>query len=183
MLQRNKKTGRQGTAYQINMSLEKITLPESLITTLYTAPLIALQNPKAGSNPHPADIRYLGSNKKCITVLVKVADASYLSENDFSFLTGILTACKLNMADIAIVNLHPLLDTRYQTIQSVTHPDTVLMFGVLPEEIELPLNFPNFQVQPFNNTTYVCAPSLDRLATDTTLKGQLWACLKLVFRL
>ncbi len=165
------------------MSLKNIILPENVIASLYTTPIICMPD-TAGDEASPAaHIKFLGSNQKHITILVNADDAPFLSDKSFIFLTGILTACKLNVADIALINIHQSNNNHYLSLNAVTHPQIVLLFGVSPQDIELPLHFPHFQVQPFNNTTYVCAPPLNSIEANKPLKAKLWASLKSAFQL
>ena len=55
------------------------------------------------------------------------------------------------------------------------------MFGVLPKALELPLDFPYYQLQKYNNHTYLSAPALAALINDKTEKVKLWTSLKQLF--
>ncbi|MBU2267770.1 MAG: hypothetical protein KKB15_06585 [Bacteroidetes bacterium] len=48
---------------------------------------------------------YLGENNKYILIIVKEASANFLQPNDLSFLLKILVAKKLELNDVAILNL------------------------------------------------------------------------------
>ena len=63
-------------------------------------------------------LKFLGEHLKKIIVLVNDPTAVYLNETDLGLLSSILNACKLNLADIALVNianqsrsLHAILET------------------------------------------------------------------------
>jgi len=45
----------------------------------------------------------------------------------------------------------------------------------------MPLSFPEFQVQAFNNCIFLHTPVLEVLETDKVLKSKLWVCLKRMF--
>ncbi|HRQ52242.1 MAG TPA: hypothetical protein PLR74_16970 [Agriterribacter sp.] len=165
------------------MRLTNIILPESVIASLYTAPIIAITGTGRDSASPAVPVKFLGSNQKHITILVNSDDASFLSDHSFTFLTGILTACRLNVADVAIINIHQSGNNHYSNLNAATRPKTMLLFGVSPEDIGLPLHFPHFQVQPFNHTTYICDPPLNIIETSKPLKAQLWESLKSVFQL
>lgn len=164
------------------MSLKNVKLPEILIANLYTAALVDLQNTAETSTSAETGLKFLGSNQKQITIVVNVNDATYLSDRSFAFLTGVLNACKLNMADVAVINIHQS-ENNYQDINSMTRPKIELLFGVSPGEIGLPIHFPHFQVQPYNKVVYLCAPALTSIEEDKLLKAQLWTCLKSIFQL
>jgi hypothetical protein len=165
------------------MSLKNVKLPEILIANLYTAPLVDLQDTTEASASTETGLKFLGSNQKQITILVNVNDATYLSDRSFAFLTGVLNACKLNMADVAVINIHQSENRYYLDINNMTRPKIKLLFGVSPGEIGLPIHFPHFQVQPYNNVVYLCAPGLTSIEEDKLLKAQLWTCLKSIFQL
>lgn len=163
------------------MSLKNLILPENIIANLYTAPLVQMQN--TAGDIASNQVKFMGSNQKHITILVNTDDARFLSDKSFLFLTGILNACKLSVADVAIINIRQLADNHYLSLNTATEPKIMLLFGISPEEIGLPLHFPHFQVQPFNHITYLSSPALDNIETDKSLKTKLWTSLKSVFQL
>ncbi|MCC6289057.1 MAG: hypothetical protein IT249_14335 [Chitinophagaceae bacterium] len=167
------------------MGLKQIILPPETLVQLYTSPIINLQ-PADKSKPAKEQtdtIKYLGSNKKNISILVKSADAPFLNDQSFNFLAGILNACKLNMADVALINISSAHNTGYTAINSITNPEKTILFDVSSLEISLPMQFPYFQVQRFNNVMYLSAPSLNIIEDDKAIKAQLWASLKQLFQL
>jgi len=168
------------------MSLQNIQLSGDTITRLYTMPLVSMnigQQSTAIRAEAVQDCRFLGSNKKNITILVNTRDASFLADQPFGFLTGILNACKLTMEDVALVNINNLKDTGYAGIYKTTQPVISLLFDVSPNNIGLPLQFPHFQVHKYNDITYIFSPSLTVLENDKPAKAALWNGLKTIFQL
>lgn len=125
----------------------------------------------------------LGNNQKNILVVVNYSNAVYLPDHELSFLTGIISACKLTIADIAIINLHTNPELTYKELVSVFESRIVFLFGVEPTDFGLPLSFPHFQNQTFSNVTYLFSPVLKELENDKVLKTKLWVCLKKIFGL
>ncbi|MFT4018326.1 MAG: hypothetical protein QM668_15280 [Agriterribacter sp.] len=167
------------------MSLKQIILSPETLAQLYTSPVIDTQSTE---KPNPVKeqtdtIKYLGSNKKNISILVRAADAPFLNDKLFNFLAGILNACKLNMADVALINILSANNAGYTAINNITNPEKTILFDVSAQDISLPLQFPHFQVQRFNNVMYLSAPSLNVIETDKAIKAQLWAGLKQLFQL
>lgn len=160
------------------MSLNNISLPARMIAELYPFSLVEKVTPA----DIPAAIEFVGKNKKNILVLVCKVNIAFIEDNELNFLSSILAACKLSLDDVAIVNLNSLNFNCYRTIINQFKSNTVLMFDVASEAIDLPFNFPYFQLQQFDQCTYLCAPGLTTIATDKTLKTQLWVCLKNLFR-
>lgn len=165
------------------MNLNDTILPQSVIAALYSKSLVSLPGEPLNEATSVAPLKILGSNQKHVTVLVSEAESRFISDKSFNFLTGILKACKLDMSDIALINMAQSDNLQYLTINDTTNPTTVLLFGLSSGDIGLPLHFPEFQVQPFNGVTYLSAPSLDAIENDKTLKAGLWTCLKSIFQL
>ena len=125
----------------------------------------------------------MGRNEKKILILVLKKDVPFIEEGELSFLSSVLTACKLSLADVAIVNLENLPAADYRLLQEQLQSKTILLFDVDTQAIDLPFNFPHFQVQQFEQATYLSAPSLNTIEKEKALKTQLWNCLKNIFRL
>lgn len=130
------------------------------------------------------NLKYLGGNQKNILILVKQQDVVYLNEEDLSFLTNILIACKLKLSDIALINIasNPI---NYANLQVDLEPVTMLLFGLSPSEIKLPFEIPVFQIKKHGKCTIMTAPSLAVLNAQNeeskVLKLKLWATLKTLF--
>jgi hypothetical protein len=61
----------------------------------------------------------------------------------------------------------------------------VLLFGLDPTAIRLPINFPHFKQLTYDDCVYLSSPALDQLVPNTEesklLKSKLWVCLKTIF--
>jgi len=164
------------------MSLDNIILPGILLPDLYKKALLNSTAERVSAGP-PKDssIAFLGNNQQHIAVIVDSTEAIYLPDEELNFLLGILTACKLSMAHIALLNLagNPSLD--YTRITGQLAAEKIFMFGLKPGALNLPLQFPHYQVQRYNEQVYLSAPSLADLEKDKSEKTKLWTCLKQVF--
>ena len=125
--------------------------------------------------------KYLGENKKNILVLVDYANAMFLPDEELSFLTNMLAACKLSLADVAIVNRNNYTDKNYKELIATFKTRIVFLFGIEPAAFGLPVSFPHFQIQPFANATFLFTPSLEECNKDALLKSKLWVCLRRIF--
>ncbi|MHA4812102.1 hypothetical protein ACX0G9_28665 [Flavitalea flava] len=131
------------------------------------------------------EMKILGLNKKKITILVKSPGVAFLPDDQLAFLTKILEACRMNMGDVAIVNLAsapvPIAELKRRL-----QPAFLILFGIEPVEIKLPMNFPAFKIQDYDQTSYLYASSLNELVAPTEesklLKSKLWVCLKSMFQ-
>ncbi len=128
--------------------------------------------------------KMLGSNRRHIAVLVQSPGAPFLPDNQLAFLTKILEACRMTLADVAIVNnaTTPVLIT---ALRQQLRPKVVLLFGVDPTTIRLPINFPHFKQLNYDDCMYLSSPALDQLVPNTEdsklLKSKLWVTLKTLF--
>jgi hypothetical protein len=140
--------------------------------------------PSVTSPTEPAPYKFLGNNRKQIAIIVHSPGTAFLPDNQLSFLTKMLEACRMNIGDIAIVNAAttPILIAQ---LRQQLNPNTVLLFGLEPVTIKLPINFPLFRLQPYDACTYLSAPALSLLVENSEesklLKSKLWICLKTLF--
>lgn len=164
------------------MSLNTIQIPAIILKDLYKVHLVDLTpgNSNLTSAATPT-IPVLGNNRKKITLIVNDPDSIYLPDEELNFLLGILTACKLSMADIALLNYPKNPGITYREIFQQLAADKVILLGVSPAELQLPLEFPYYQLQQFNNQTYLYSPPLRTIREDKAEKTKLWACLKKLF--
>ncbi len=165
------------------MSLDNIQFPAVVIQNLYSKYLFDLKS----GNPDSALLKsgvvsYLGNNQGRIVIIVTSAEAIYLPDEDLKFLLGILSACKLSMKDIALINFSKNPSLLYEGLTEQLNAEKVFLFGVDPQLLGLPLQFPHYQIQQFNNQVYLSSVSLTELQNDKTEKTKLWNCLKKIFQ-
>ena len=164
------------------MSLDNIELSSAILQSLYSKSLYDLNTNKPAERiKSGGKIGFLGTNQKKIAILVSANESIYLPEEELNFLLGILTACKLSMADIALINLAKNPDLTYTAITEQLKAENILLFGLNAEALQLPLEFPHYQIQAFNNQVYLSSLSLSALQKDKDEKMKLWNCLKKIF--
>ena len=192
-MQRNKKIKANERYFSIIYSF--MALPAFLLASLYKNKLVIPTESKPAAHATisqappvlASETRwYLGENKKQVTIVVNQSAVAFLTDEQFTLLTGVLKACKLNMADVAIVNLansaknftqlHQTLNTRF-----------LLLFDVATSAIDLPFSIPLYQLQSYNQCQILQATSLNNMlgegtaAKDETMK--LWNGLRKMFAL
>ncbi|MEO5945721.1 MAG: hypothetical protein ABIP79_02815 [Chitinophagaceae bacterium] len=181
------------------MGINNIDLPAIVIEQLYNSSLIEdnihAEKNNAVSSPiktettlitedsSTQELKSLGSNKKKILILVKSEEAVHLPENQLTFLTGILGACNLSLADVAIVNTKNHPDVSYKELTTFFCSKIVLLFDIEPAAFGLPMSFPFYQIQAFAGNSFLYSPSLKDLEYDKIEKSKLWVCLKRLFNL
>jgi hypothetical protein len=140
--------------------------------------------PPAAGPTVPGPYKFLGNNRRQVAIIVHSPGTPFLPDNQLAFLTKILEACRMNIGDIAIVNAAttPVVITE---LKQQLNPTAVLIFGLEPTAIKLPINFPTFRLQPYDACTYLYAPALSQLVQNSEesklLKSKLWICLKTLF--
>ena len=136
------------------------------------------------ANPVPQiEWNALGGNRKNILVVVSHEGVQHLPDGELQFLITILKACQLTLADVAIINLDTSTEKNYKTITGSFGTQHILLFKVTPLQFGLPVHFPFFQIQRFDQCTYLSAPALQEIEKDTESKKQLWSSLKTMFSL
>jgi hypothetical protein len=125
----------------------------------------------------------LGGNQKNILVVVNYDNVVHIPDEELEFLTSILKACQLSLDDVAIVNTKNFPGDGYKEYAKKFSSRIVLLFGVDPVSFDLPVNFPEFQVQSLTNTTFLYSPTLSECRTNKLLKSKLWVSLQRIFGL
>lgn len=164
------------------MSLDNIQLPPIVFQELFRHSLIEVKNEEVPVEK-TALIRFftLGNNSRHIVILVNSDETLYLPDDQLNFLMGILAACNLTMEDVAILNFKKNQAVTYKTVTNELKSEKLILFGVTPGQIELPLDFPNYQIQQYNHQTYLTAPPLSHFKDNKAEKTKLWTCLKQIF--
>lgn len=187
------------------MSLNNIELKDQLISELYRGNLLATEGfvrPPAPAGPAipspalatepappvitPINYKFLGNNRRHIAIVVQSPGIAFLPDDQLSFLGKMLEACKMNMGDVAIVN-HATHPVQIAALKQQLQPSFLLLFGLGPVDIRLPMNFPVFTIHNYDQCTYLGSPSLGELLQPgdegKLLKSKLWVSLKTLFEI
>ncbi|MDO6432150.1 hypothetical protein Q4E93_16225 [Flavitalea sp. BT771] len=148
----------------------------------HSSPLEAQSSPLEARSPY----KFLGSNRRNITIVVHSPGIAFLPDDQLNVLTRMLEACRMNMGDVAIVN-HAAAPVIIAPLKQQLQPAFILLFGPKPPDIGLPMDFPVFKIQKYDQCTYLTAPSLEELVApgdeSRLLKSKLWVCLKTMFEI
>ena len=152
--------------------LNNLKLNGEMMASLYGRSIVNLNDPVSPSVV--AETRFNNT-------IVFFRDGSHakLPDKQFKFLEQILKACKINIADVDLINLAGK-NVDLENIISNSSPEYVLSFGS-GTGTEL------FTMKNNRGTRYLNAPDLSELMQETAaskqLKGKLWAELKAIFNL
>ncbi len=165
------------------MSLNDIELPEFIIQDLFQKTLVDLSgNEKKQTVTVNKELNFFGGNKQHILLLVNNPDTTFVTDQQLTFLSGILNACKLTLEDVGLLNIAASPSISYKTISDAFTP-RIMLFGISTDTIQLPFLMPDFQRQSYNNQVYLAAPSLQALESDKEMKRKLWTVLQQIFSL
>lgn len=164
------------------MNFEQFHLPGFLLRDLYKDSLVELKEIKQ-TPEKPADVKsnVLGNNQQQVLILVNYPDQLVIPEPDLSFLLTILQACNMSLNDVSIFNTAVAVKKNYQELSDLFKPKVMLLFGVPQSGINLPVHFPDYQVQAFRDIKFLSSPPLNELQEDKAIKLKLWAGLKKIF--
>ncbi len=134
----------------------------------------------------PAPLKFLGDHLKKIMVIVNDPNAVHLNETDLGLLSSILNACKLTLADIALINtaqqplsMHEMLNTLPSQL--------VLAFDLSAAQLKIKLPTTLYKPIVLGETHILFSSSLQSMqGADQTAKlekSKLWNALKLLFKL
>ena len=161
--------------------LEPIKLPISIISDIFRNCLVDLNFPDSSSDNPATAITETLAGAPVDTVVVSLSEGKALPHQQLDFLNNILKACKLEKANYSIIANRQDELPDYKATFSQFKQKQLILFGISPAAIGLPINFPHFQVQSFQEVRYLAAPKLDTIEADKELKMQLWQCLKQLF--
>ncbi|MBS1641398.1 MAG: hypothetical protein JST94_09925 [Bacteroidetes bacterium] len=174
--------------------LANITLPNTTIVNLYSKHLVILDDANTNTKKviEPTienktnELFFLGDNKKNIAICINDETATHLRNEWLQLLTNILAACKLNIGDVAIINLNKQSATFLQLKEKI-NPAYCILFGVKTNMLDLSFIIPDYKIQQHNACSFVIAPSLSLMEGNTQEakleKSKLWLSLKQMFNL
>ena len=161
--------------------LEPIKLPISIISDIFRNCLVDLNFPDSSSDNPATAITETLAGAPVDTVVVSLSEGKALPHQQLDFLNNIMKACKLEKDNYSIIANRQDELPDYKATFSQFKQKQLILFGISPAAIGLPINFPHFQVQSFQEVRYLAAPKLDTIEADKELKMQLWQCLKQLF--
>ena len=190
MLQRNEKN-KQGFYYSSTMSFENIQLTDDQVAELYGKQLVVVEKDdndrKLAAKPvtpaivaEPVSLTaplqgITGKNKKHFVWMVEEHYFPYLNDADFQFLGDVLTACKMNMEDIALVNVANNRNHFDELVQQL-QPKFIVASGVQVDA--LPIQPADYRVQQQQEYLLCCTETLEAIRNDKSKKSKLWLALK-----
>jgi hypothetical protein len=186
------------------MKIEKTILPPAVLVSLYKDSLVLAdmeikpvkiaENKLHGKEQETiteetemaSPIKYLGDHHKKILVVVNDPASVYLNESDFILLTSILNACRLTIADIALINLGNQKASLHEMLTKLPSL-LVIVFELDSKALKIKLPSTLYKVTPLGETNLLFSAALSTMQGSSTdakkEKGKLWTVLKQIFQL
>lgn len=173
------------------MSFDQLILPSSAIVSLYGHSLV--ESEKTGplskevastAAEGPTRILFTGGNARRVCLVMTGSADDRTFDMQWQFLMRMMAACKMELKDIAVIDAkQQTIDIRELKEQLI--PAQLILFGISPLEIGLPVNFPQYKSQSYDDTIYLSVSALDALTQENEegklLKSKLWLCLRQLF--
>ena len=164
------------------MSLDNFQITNHLATELYKDSLVVLDEKQIKPKSlQTGPFSFLGDNNKNILILVHDTENLHLSEHELSFLTGILTACKLNFADVALCNLHQNELNSFDEMLNFFKPEKIIGFDVSPVHLKIKISSEKYAPLQYNQMHFLFGNRLNTIANNLEEKKILWGTLKTIF--
>jgi hypothetical protein len=172
------------------MSLNNIVLNNDALFKLYQHQLVLLPSENEiaplieNITTATYTLPYLGANEKQIIILVSYENEVYLPDNDLEFLSSILGACQLNIADTAIINCSKI-KLLPDAIKQLS-PAYIISFGVDTQYLGKEFTATTYTITNFANWAFLYVEPLFIYSENNEareLKRKLWDSLKTLFKL
>jgi hypothetical protein len=177
------------------MGINHLRLSSELIAALYPESLVAgresapvkenVMTPKTVADKTPV-YPFLGENNRSICFLTNNPAEDFLPAEQLGFLNKMLTACKLNLNDIALMNIaHIRFDLAELRVQ--LNPRIIFLWGIPAMSVGLQSGLPDFSISMFDGISVIPVLSPELMSGNRTegteFKQRLWICLKKLFTL
>ena len=168
------------------MCLNNLILTPGLMEQLYHKSLYQDKNTVSDSNATDAaetSFKFTGKNQKNVLVVVNYTDVPTITDEDLSFLSQLLKACQLSLADVAIFNFNKYNADYFHQIFDFFKAKNVLLFGISTADFGFPFQTLTYKLQNHNQINVISSHALAEIKENNTQKAKLWAGLKQMFNI
>ena len=132
--------------------------------------------------PTSVHYNYLGENNKYILILIdQPLKSEIISAKDLLLLEKTLTALKLELRDVAIVNLQQCEELHFKSLKEFFSCNKVLGFGIELAKIGIEKEVPINTVFRIEDCPFLLASSLEELSNNQAQKVVWWSAMKSIF--
>ena len=162
----------ESVAEQISIVVEK---PKPIETKSEHIEIIPAE--KNIEKTQTTDFKYLGENNKYTLIVVKEPSFDFLKQDDLGFLIKILAAKKLELKDVAIINIEKHSSLYFDDLKAFFALSKVITFGINPQILQIEGAVAN-KKSIFKETKILGTWSLAILQQDEKKKAIFWDMLK-----
>lgn len=156
--------------------LPKNEVPKPVENQIETK-LEEIPEPQENKKQVSTDFKYLGENNKYILIIVKEPNFEFLKQDDLGFLLKILAAKKLELKDVAIINLEKYNSLNFDDLKAFFACNRIITFGINPQAIQIEGAVAN-KKSSFKETQILGTWDLAKLQQDVKKKAIFWDELK-----
>ena len=125
---------------------------------------------------------YLGENNKYILILIdQPLKSEIISAKDLLLLEKTLAALKLELRDVAIVNLQQCEELHFKSLKEFFSCNKVIGFGIELAKIGIEKEVPINTVFRIEECPFLLASSLEELSSNQAQKEIWWSAMKSIF--
>ena len=125
---------------------------------------------------------YLGENNKYILILIdQPLKSEIISAKDLLLLEKTLAALKLELRDVAIVNLQQCEELHFKSLKEFFSCNKVIGFGIELAKIGIEKEVPINTVFRIEDCPFLLASSLEELSSNQAQKVLWWSAMKSIF--
>lgn len=120
---------------------------------------------------------YLGENNKYFAILVNYEGHQYMAPKELEALQSILSAKKMELKDVALVNLNKYPAASFHQLKSFLACNRIVLFGINPQTLQLPSIASN-QIGEHEGVKVLATYAFGEMMNDVEKKKAFWAVMK-----
>ncbi len=124
--------------------------------------------------------RFYGENKSHVCFFLHY-EGTLTKSADFDLFQKILSAVKLTLLEVCLVNIAENDDFNWQDIQAIFAPKKAVFFGVEPAKFGIPTRLAIHSPQTYLGTKLLWAAPLPSIGQDKSVKLEFWSAFKELF--
>ncbi|MFT3845072.1 MAG: hypothetical protein QM725_08470 [Lacibacter sp.] len=159
------------------MALKKIQLTADQIGELYSSHIVITGNESKNEEVtvEKPGFAIKGKNKKHFVWVVDEPGYPFLNDADFQFTGDVISACKMNMDDIALVNIANT-HVSFAELTEQLQPKYLIISTQISDWI--PVATVHYETEQVNGIQLYVTEPVSALRNDKVKKSKLWLALK-----
>ncbi len=167
---------------QASIIANEPTLEKQAITAESSAVSAKVTMISSDQTPSVLHYDYLGENNKYILILIdQPLKSEIISAKDLLLLEKTLAALKLELRDVAIVNLQQCEELHFKSLKEFFSCNKVIGFGIELAKIGIEKEVPINTVFRIEECPFLLASSLEELSSNQAQKVIWWSAMKSIF--